>query len=163
MDEADPAPKLIVLLDELARVRGRLQVSFRPAREQSGLSEMQMVVLSAVVGAGRPPTVPQIGRSLGHPRQVIQRAALELAGLGLIELIDNPDHKRARLLEATMAGRALHAKASKRALQLARGLTSGLDPALIHRLTDGLRALRERLEQNVRATGAGESGDEAGE
>ena len=49
-----------------------------------------MLVLSAVAGALSPPTVPQIGRSLGHPRQVIQRIADALVARGLIGFEDNP-------------------------------------------------------------------------
>ncbi|MGB3847509.1 MAG: hypothetical protein WA940_16685, partial [Sphingopyxis sp.] len=58
--------------DEVARLRGRMRALYADTRAQSGLPEMELTVLTAVVNAASAPTVAQIGRSLGHPRQVVQ-------------------------------------------------------------------------------------------
>jgi DNA-binding MarR family transcriptional regulator len=146
----DRAHAFISLLDELARARGRTTSAFRTVRQSRGLSEMESVVLSAVIGAARAPTVSQIGRSLGHPRQVIQRAADALYGRGLIAMRDNPDHKRARLLEATEAGAAIKAEADIHGLELAAALTDGLDGALLIETVRSLRTIREAIEANLK-------------
>jgi DNA-binding MarR family transcriptional regulator len=144
------AQHFIALLDELARMRGRTIGAFRDIREGLGLSEMETVVLSAVAGAAHPPTVPQIGRSLGHPRQVIQRAADTLAERGLVAWRDNADHKRARLLVATESGRALQAQGDAQGLALAAALTAGLDAKLIAQAAAALHAIRATIEKNLR-------------
>jgi DNA-binding MarR family transcriptional regulator len=84
--------------DEVARLRGRMRALYADTRAASGIAEMELTVLTAAVNAADAPTVAQIGRSLGHPRQVVQRAANALAERGLVTFADNPDHKRASLI-----------------------------------------------------------------
>ena len=110
--------------DEVARLRGRIRAPFIATRRQTGLADMELTVLTAVVNAQQSPTVAQIGRSLGHPRQVVQRAANRLAELGLIELGANPDHKRASLLLVTEAGSSLKAADHQRSDAVVAALTA---------------------------------------
>lgn len=145
------AESLIHLLDELARTRGRTQVAFDSIRLSADLTEVESIVLSAVTHADRAPTVPQIGRSLGHPRQVIQRAADSLHERGLLEWRDNPDHKRARLLVASPAGADLAHANDAEGLRLAHELTDGMDAARIEAVVEGLREIRTIMNQNLRA------------
>lgn len=151
----DAATALIHLLDELARTRGRTVDAFSRIRVEAGLTDMEAVVLSAVVRAQRAPTVPQIGRSLGHARQVIQRAADSLAARGLIVFEDNPDHKRAKLLVPTMEGEAMQSRNDRKGLDFARRLTIGLDGAAIAAAAIGLGQVRQGLEANLRKLEAG--------
>jgi DNA-binding MarR family transcriptional regulator len=138
---------LALLADALARAQGRLREAFAPARSGTGLSAMDHTVLIAVVEARHPPTVPKIGRSLGHPRQVIQRTTNQLIEAGLIAAKPNPDHKRASLLLATEAGRAIQAEANRRAQKIAKELMTKLDPAQVQQATALLSAIRSGLEQ----------------
>ena len=64
----DSRNALIGLVDEVTRLSGRLKSTFAASRREAGLNESEMMVLNAVVEASRPPTVPQIGRSMGQPR-----------------------------------------------------------------------------------------------
>ena len=113
---------------------------------------MEATVLAAVVEATRPPTVPQIGRSLGHPRQVIQRAANGLVAAGLIEAAPNPDHKRAGLLIATARGHAVQRQANKRAEAIAAELLGAIDLDTVREATALLNTIRAGLEQHHRET-----------
>ena len=70
---------------------------------------------------------------------------------GLITAVDNPDHKRARLLEPTEAGRQLKAAADIRGLAIADSLTIGVDADLIARTVAGLNQIRAAIEANMRA------------
>ena len=144
------ATLFIRLLDEVARMRGRISSAFADGREQSGLSDLEMVVLNAVTGATHPPTVPQIGRSLGHARQVIQRAATALVERGMASWISNPDHKRAHCMVATEAGFAVKAAADSRGLDVAERLTRGMDPAVLEQAVTSLHQIRGWLEENAR-------------
>jgi DNA-binding MarR family transcriptional regulator len=136
--------------DEVARLRGRMRVLYADTRAASGLAEMELTVLTAVVNAADAPTVAQIGRSLGHPRQVVQRAANGLAELGLVAVADNPDHKRASLIVATDAGRALKAADRKRAQGVTDALLERIDSMTFAAAASQLHAIRAEIEAYLR-------------
>lgn len=136
--------------DEVARLRGRMRALYADTRAASGLPEMELTVLTAVVNAAAPPTVAQIGRSLGHPRQVVQRAANRLAELGLMSFADNPDHKRASLIVATDAGHALKAADHERAQAITDALLTRIDGAAFAAAASQLHAIRAEIEAYLR-------------
>ncbi|MCJ8156056.1 MarR family winged helix-turn-helix transcriptional regulator [Sphingomonas sp. LaA6.9] len=146
----DSLNPLVVLVDETSRLSGRLKSVFADVRRSVGLGESEMMVLAAVVEAERAPTVPQIGRSLGHPRQLIQRAANALIVEGLIDTVANPDHKRATLLRATERGVALKRQADARADAIARSLSTTLDLESARDVAHALGAIRRQLEAELR-------------
>lgn len=141
---------LIALIDGTARLQGRLKGAFAEARHCTGLGEMEVTVLNAVAEAHSPPTVPQIGRALGHPRQVIQRAANALMAEGLIEPLQNPEHKRALLLVPTSKGAALKEEANHRADAIATQLLKGVDADKVKLATQLLEDVRHQLEAHIR-------------
>jgi DNA-binding MarR family transcriptional regulator len=141
---------MIRLADELIRLNARLRSVFAGVTATTGLAPMELTVLTAVTEARAAPTVAQIGRSIGHPRQVIQRAANALAAAGLIETAANPNHKRAPVLGATAAGRALKVRADALALMAADAALRELDPGQCERLADELHELRGRIEDHLR-------------
>ncbi|MDR2856501.1 MAG: MarR family transcriptional regulator [Novosphingobium sp.] len=146
----DSRHPLVGLSDELIRLNGRMKSMFAGARRSEGLGDSGLTVLNAVVEAERPPTVPQIGRSLGQPRQLIQRAANALMAAGLIEAAPNPDHKRAVLLCPTERGTALKREMDARADAVAAAIGDGLDPRLIREATAVLNTIRRQLEARLR-------------
>ena len=149
-----PAPlqahPLIAVVDEVSRLRGRLRDLFERVEYSSDLTRLQSMVLAAVLEAPVPPTVPQIGRSLGHPRQVVQRAANDLVALGLLEKAPNPDHKRAQLLVATDNARFLKQQSDKVALALADEVMREFGRGKSEKLAATLRAFRTFLEARQR-------------
>ena len=108
------------------------------------------MVLNAVVEAEKAPTVAQIGRSLGHPRQIIQRAANSLKSAGLIETAANPDHKRAQLMKPTEKGIALKREADAIADGIAGELCHAMDLEGVRDATRALRTVRKELEAHLR-------------
>ena len=143
---------LVGLSDELIRINGRLKGLFAGARKPEGLGDSEMTVLNAVVEAERAPTVPQIGRSLGQPRQIVQRAANSLIDNGLIAAAPNPDHKRAVLLRATEQGLALKREIDVRADVIAEDMVGDMDANLVRQATALLREIRKELEARLRAS-----------
>jgi DNA-binding MarR family transcriptional regulator len=141
---------LVGLVDEVSRINGRLKSVFAESRRETGLGESEMMVLNAVVEAERAPTVPQIGRSLGHPRQLVQRAAGALMAQGLIEAAPNPDHKRAVLLTPTTRGIELKRRSDVRAEEIAAAFGLAVDLEAAKAATKMLRALRRQLEAQLR-------------
>ena len=142
---------VIALVDEVLRLNSRLRTVFEGITESTGISSMQLAVLTAVVESRNPPTVPQIGRSLGHARQVIQRAANVLVDEGLIETRENPNHKRAPLLVVTEAGRQLKRVADVNAIDAAEGLLAVIDGKTCESLAEELHDLRTKIESHTRS------------
>lgn len=141
---------MVKLVDEVTRLQGRLQHLFTGVREESGLGSTDNLVLAAILESDNPPTVPQIGRSLGHPRQVIQRSVNKLEASGLIAKLPNPAHKRAPLLSATPRGTALKQRADRLALASAERFLAGVDRERFTQLAAELREARRTIEAYLR-------------
>lgn len=140
--------ELVTILGEAHRIGVRLLQMFARVRQNSGLSGIEVLTLIGIANAARPPTVPQMGRSLGHPRQVIQRAVRVLEEEGLVELQPNPGHKRAALLVATEKGRAFGSTIDAQSAEIIADLTDGLDLDLadLAAMSDSLLTLRRRID-----------------
>lgn len=151
MSAAPQSNPMILMIDEVIRLGARLRTIFAGSTAATDLSAMETTVLTAVVEARTPPTVPQIGRSLGRPRQVIQRAANELLAAGFIRAAPNPDHKRAPLLLPTEEGEKLKRLADAHAVEAANALLEVVDADKCARLTQELRALRGEIEAHLRS------------
>jgi DNA-binding MarR family transcriptional regulator len=147
----DSRHPLVGLVDETIRLNSRLRSVFAaPRGEEVALNASEQMVLNAVVEATAPPTVAQIGRSMGQARQLVQRAANALRDAGLIELADNPDHKRAPLLLPTAKGLALKRGIDGRADAAARNLLPPEDLEAVREATRALRAIRRNIEARLR-------------
>lgn len=147
----DSRHPLVGLVDETSRLSGRLKSVFASSRQLAGLGESEIMVLNAVVEAERAPTVAQIGRSLGRPRQLVQRAANSLCEAGLIETAENPDHKRAALLFPTEEGQALKREVDAKAEEIAEQFMPALDLDDVRAATRTLREIRKQIEARLRA------------
>ena len=139
------------LVDEISRLQGRLKTLFAKFQDATGLSRMEQLVLASVRGSLVPPTVSQIGRSLGFPRQAIQRAANDLEKKGLIEKAHNPDHKRAPLLLATDKGLELKNKSDALALATANAMLGKVDAEMCQQISAEVRQLRKAIEAHLRS------------
>ncbi len=141
---------LVQLVDEVARLQGRLQSVFAEVQQGSGLKTMEDLVLNAIVEADHPPTVPQIGRSLGHPRQVIQRAVNSLLEEGYLEKQPNPDHKRAPIFTLTGKGQTLKQRSDVQALEIADAFLERIAGQRCEELALGLKEVRRAMEAFAR-------------
>jgi DNA-binding MarR family transcriptional regulator len=139
-------PELNALITECFLLHGRLTTIFSTIKDWAQLSGMEALTLYTIVNSEKPVTVPQIGRSLGHARQVIQRAARALEARGLVETRDNPGHKRAALLVPTEAGCELKMAFDTAGMAITKTLSGGMDLATIRTTTAGLSKLRKNVE-----------------
>lgn len=146
----DSRHPLVGLVDETIRLNSRLRSVFAAVRQACALNDSEYMVLNAVVEAATPPTVAQIGRSMGEARQLVQRAANSLRDGGLIETVDNPDHKRAPLLRPTEEGARIKRVLDARADTLAADLLPADDLDAVRQATQQLRAFRRTLEARLR-------------
>jgi DNA-binding MarR family transcriptional regulator len=84
------------------RLNGQLLALAEELSRPVGLTAARWQVLGAVLRT--PLTVAGAARAVGLRRQSVQRTADLLVEAGLAEYIDNPAHRRAKLLKPTRAG-----------------------------------------------------------
>lgn len=92
-----------------------------------------------------PQTVPQLARSRPVARQHIQKLANEMAAEGLVEFVDNPAHRRSKLVRLTKKGAAAYDALTDRVRGLTEDLARGMNAGELKTTARVLRALRERL------------------
>jgi DNA-binding MarR family transcriptional regulator len=82
-----------------------------------------------------PLTVPQIAELRPTSRQRMQRLADELEADGLVEFIDNPKHRRSKLVRLTRKGDARYRDLNARFLSIASATGLALSEADIRKTT----------------------------
>ena len=94
-------------------------------------------------------TVPQIGRARFLSRQFVQRMVNDALAADQVELVDNPAHRRSRLVALTDAGRAAIAAVTARELAALREAGAGLTVAEVDvclRVLDHMLATLDDVE-----------------
>ena len=98
-----------------------------------------------------PLTVPKIAQMRPTSRQRMQRLANELAAMGLVEFIDNPKHRRSKLVRLTPRGDARYRELNARFLTIVSTMGVGLREAdirqtieIVRRLSDEVKGRSER-------------------
>lgn len=114
-----------------------LELAERLARP-AGLTAAWWQVLGAVLAG--PLTVSGIAREMGITRQSVQRVADLLVERGLAEYRDNPQHRRARLVAGTDAGRDAVARIGPAHADAAARLAEEMG---VDRLRDVLESLQQ--------------------
>ena len=97
----------------------------------------------AVIG---PLTVPQIARMRPTSRQRMQRLADELAAEGLVGFMDNPRHRRSKLVRLTRKGDARYREWSARLLAIALMMGDELREADIRKTAEIVRRLSDEAK-----------------
>jgi DNA-binding MarR family transcriptional regulator len=93
-----------------------------------------------------PLTVPQIARMRPTSRQRMQRLADELLLEGLVEFIDNPKHRRSKLVQLTRKGNKRYRELNARFLVIASTMGVALEDADIRKATDIVRRLSDDVK-----------------
>jgi len=107
------AATITEMIFEIFRLHGRLIAFGDRMVEGLGLTSARWQVLGSIALAEAAPTIPNIARNLGLSRQAVQRVANDLAAEGFIRTIDNPHHKRAKLVGLTEKGRRVYRRADR--------------------------------------------------
>lgn len=99
-----------------------------------------------------PLTVPQIAQMRPTSRQRMQRLADELAADGLVKFIDNPKHRRSKLVQLTRKGDARYRQLHTRFMAIAATVGVTLSEAdirsstkVVRQLSDDVKARSKRL------------------
>ena len=93
-----------------------------------------------------PLTVPQIALMRPTSRQRMQRLADELAAEGLVRFINNPKHRRSKLVQLTPKGDTRYRELNTRLLSIASTLGVALGQPDIRRTTEIVRQLSDDVK-----------------
>ncbi len=142
--EADALTELIL---EVFRVNGDLLSHGDRIAGTYGQTSARWQILGALRNG--PQTVAAIARAMGLARQSVQRTADLLEAAGIVEYVDNPAHRRAKLVRPTQAGEQTLARISALQVEWANGLAAAMKAGKseIDTATDVLRQLRTELER----------------
>jgi DNA-binding MarR family transcriptional regulator len=93
------------LVVQVLRLHGRLIAAGNAMARPLGQTEARWQVLGVIEHG--PATVAEIARVFGLARQSVQRTADALQREGLAEFVENPRHRRAKLVRITPGGKAV--------------------------------------------------------
>jgi DNA-binding MarR family transcriptional regulator len=93
-----------------------------------------------------PLTVPQVAQMRPTSRQRMQRLADELAVEGLVTFIDNPKHRRSKLVQLTPKGHAHYRELNARLRSIASTMGVALSEPEIRQTTEVVRHLSDDVK-----------------
>ncbi|MEJ3655538.1 MarR family winged helix-turn-helix transcriptional regulator [Actinomycetes bacterium KLBMP 9759] len=137
------------LYDVVRRVRPLHLLAARIVTDSLAAEQVTMGIRAVLeVLRGGPRSVPDVGRDLLMPRQVVQRLCDQAAELGLVERRPNPAHRRSQLIALTADGERafdrIHAAELRNLARIADGLSAD-DIATARHVLDVLMAGMQRL------------------
>jgi DNA-binding MarR family transcriptional regulator len=137
------------LVLETFRLNGRLLVAGDALVADVGLTSARWQVLGAMALSPVPLPVAHIARNMGLTRQAVQRIVNEMEHEAFVRFGPNPHHQRAKLVLLAPRGKAAYDAAMKRQRPWASSLANGLSTKQIETATATLRAIRQRLDDQV--------------
>jgi DNA-binding MarR family transcriptional regulator len=132
------------ILAEVFRLRAIMLDSAERLTAPVGLTSARWQVLGAVEDVPAP--VAHVARGLGLTRQAVQETADAMARDGLITFLENPDHKRARLMSPTAKARKALDYLRPRQLQFANLLGAPHSLEALRATLDVLQTSRQLIE-----------------
>lgn len=90
-------------------------------------------------------TVADIGNDCGIPRSQAQKLVKGLEKQGSVQMVDNPESKRTKLVELTDGGRELVRSLDRREVELLSSLPLAATPADLRSAATALAAVRQAL------------------
>ena len=142
---ATSAAAMTELVLQIFRVNGLLLAVGDDLTRDLGLTSARWQVLGAL--ADGPLTVAQIARNMGLKRQSVQRLVDVLSEQGILELEDNPHHRRAKLVRLSEAGQRKYEQISKIQVRWVSSVSRDVDVQALSAAVTLLRNLEVRLQQ----------------
>lgn len=135
------------LLLEVFRLHGLLLEAGDRLTSPLGLTSARWQVLGVVEHG--PVTVSEISRVMGLARQSVQQQTDALERDGFLTYVENPRHRRARLVQLTQKGKEAAAALIPAQAQWANRISQAPSPEQLQAALDTLRLLTARLEQDT--------------
>jgi len=149
MSKARLSPRGVAITElilEVFRVNGLLLMAGDRLTKDLGLTSARWRVMGAL--AEGPLTAAQIARNMGLKRQSVQRLVNVLHEQNLVSLSDNPDHRRARLVQLNEMGRNKFEQTSQIQANWVNSLSEGLELTNLKLAFEQLRDIEERLNKS---------------
>jgi DNA-binding MarR family transcriptional regulator len=140
-DRASSAFTEVVL--ETFRLNGRLIAAGDKLVRPISLTSARWQVMGAI--RKEKSTVADIARHMGLQRQSVQRTVDILAKEGLVRLVENPNHRRAKHVVLTRKGGAVMKRANMLQISWAKKSSQGISAAELEIAAQVLRKLRHKL------------------
>jgi DNA-binding MarR family transcriptional regulator len=128
---------------ETFRLNGRLLAAGDRLVKPISLTSARWQVMGAV--RNEKSTVADIARRMGLQRQSVQRTVDVLAKEGLVHLVDNPNHRRAKFVVLTRKGWAAVRRANTLRVSWAKKSSQGITACELEIAAQVLRKIRHRL------------------
>lgn len=135
------------LVLEVFRLNGLLLQAGDRLTEPVGLSSARWQVLGVVEHGPAP--VANVARIMGLTRQSVQQTADALARDGFVEYLENPHHRRAKLIALTPRGRKALDRVVESHAEWANRIAPAVNLPRLRAAVNALRQVRERLEQDA--------------
>ena len=133
------------LVIELFRLNGTMIALGDEMTRDLGLTSARWQVLGAI--GKEPKTVAAAARQMGLTRQNVQRIADWLVESGIAEFVDNPNHRRAKLVALTKEGAALREQLGRRQARWANATGAQFEAGELAAATNMLQRLKKVLER----------------
>ncbi|MBT6096118.1 MAG: MarR family transcriptional regulator [Rhodospirillaceae bacterium] len=147
MNHTDAGAAFTELLLEAFRFNGALLAAGDQLTSDVGLTSARWQVMGMLDGRAAP--VPNIAREMGLTRQGVQRTVNILEKEGLVELRENPHHKRAKLVALSPEGRRRLTLVANDQAQWANTMTDDADAAQLRAALNVIRTLRIKIEKET--------------
>jgi DNA-binding MarR family transcriptional regulator len=143
---------LLVVLADIETLADEVRLNYHALVRLAGALHGRLKVTAPMravlefLQARGPTPVPRIARSRGVSRQHIQTIVNELLDEGLVELRDNPAHRRSCLVALTAVGDATIAGIRDIERSALGDAFSDIDTAAVRVATETLRTVRRRID-----------------
>ncbi len=142
---------LYSLIRDIRRTFADLRAFSDRMNEAEGITAARRAVMEHLAVSG-PATVPQVADAKGVSRQHIQVSVDALLALGLVQVQDNPAHRRSPLISLSATGAARFAAIRARETALLDRLAPDFDQGLVatsRAVLSDLRAALARLSSDA--------------
>ncbi len=134
------------MIDETVLLFRRLRSVTEALHGDGTLSGGRRNVLRELERSG-PQTVPQLARSRAVTRQHVQALVNPLEEQGYIEFIDNPAHRRSRLVRLTPSGVKYLDRMQRREADLLSAVNVGVSTERVESAVEVVRLVRDALAE----------------
>lgn len=133
---------------EIFKVSGMLNSEGDMMAEEFGLSSARWKIMGAIAQADHLLTVSEIARTVGQSRQATQRLVDALKNGSLIELEENPNHKRAKFVILTKEGELVFWKLWHKQLPWAASGANALTKVELYSTLSAMKKLSTYFSNN---------------
>ncbi len=145
---------LLELIDAVNRLHFELGAMAARIHGEADASAPHRALLRNLIEMG-PRTVPQLAGLRSVSRQFIQKLVNQLLKEGMVEYIDNPAHKRSRLVRIAPRGYAAYRAMRDREAPAGKWLAGGLSKSDLRTALDVLNSLEAKAAGYTGAQNAG--------